>query len=78
MVVRAYAVCIGVKLECRWTESEMVGDGQGHVDKVDKAYHDSAYYLEWSQVLLHQFPQRSGCAEELHFYIYTVANPEGW
>src|SRR5260221_12879573 len=23
-----------------------------------------AYYLEWSQVLLHQFPQRSGCAED--------------
>src|SRR5258708_2908887 len=37
-----------------------------------------AYYLEWSQVLLHQFPQRSGCAEELCFHIYTVANPEGW
>ena len=40
MVVRAYAVCIGVKLECRRTESEMVGDGQGHVDKVDEVYHD--------------------------------------
>ena len=37
-----------------------------------------AYYLEWSQVLLRQFPQRSGCAEELRFYIYTIANPEGW
>src|SRR5258708_7584665 len=37
-----------------------------------------AYYLKWSQVLLHQFPRRSGCAEELHFYIYTVTNPEGW
>src|SRR5258708_14029457 len=37
-----------------------------------------AYYLEWSQVLLHQFPRRLGCVEELHFHIYTVANPEGW
>src|SRR5258708_31073528 len=37
-----------------------------------------AYYLECSQVLLCQFPRRSGCVEELHFYIYTVANPEGW
>src|SRR5258708_4798923 len=37
-----------------------------------------AYYLEQSQVLLCQFPRRLGCAEELHFHIYTVANPEGW
>src|SRR5260221_3426731 len=37
-----------------------------------------AYYLKWSQVLLCQFPRRSGCVEELRFYIYTVANPEGW
>ena len=37
-----------------------------------------AYYLEQSQVLLHQFPRRSGCVEELCFHIYTVANPEGW
>src|SRR5260221_10347997 len=37
-----------------------------------------AYYLKRSQVLLHQFPRRSGCAEKLRFHIYTVANPEGW
>src|SRR5260221_12214378 len=37
-----------------------------------------AYYLEWSQVLLCQFPRRSGCAEELRSYIYTISNPEGW
>ena len=41
MVVRAYAVCIGVTPECRRTESEMIGDGQGCVDKADEAYHDS-------------------------------------
>src|SRR5260370_7559970 len=35
-----------------------------------------AYYLEWSQVLLCQFPRRLGCAEELHFYIYMIPNPE--
>src|SRR6266436_2367933 len=40
MVVRAYAVCIGVTLECRWTESEMIRDGQGCADKADEAYHD--------------------------------------
>src|SRR5258708_39408082 len=40
MVVRAYAVCIGVKPECRWTESEMVGDGQGRADEADEVYHD--------------------------------------
>ena len=40
MVVQAYAVCIGVTLECRWMESEMIGDGRGHVDKVDEVYHD--------------------------------------
>src|SRR5258707_10351796 len=40
MVVRAYAVCIGVTPECRWMESEMVGDGRGHADEVDEAYHD--------------------------------------
>src|SRR5258707_14165383 len=28
-----------------------------------------AYYLEQSQVLLCQFPRRSGCAEELNFHI---------
>src|SRR5258707_5405698 len=38
MVVRAYAVCIGVTPECRRTESEMIGDGRGHVDE---AYHDT-------------------------------------
>src|SRR6266446_9808032 len=37
-----------------------------------------AYYLERSQALLCQFPQRLGCAEKLRFHIYTVANPEGW
>src|SRR5258708_18569807 len=37
-----------------------------------------AYYLEQSQVLLRQFPRRSGCVEELCFYIYMIANPEGW
>src|SRR5258705_1518795 len=41
MVVRAYTVCIGVTLECRQTESEMIRDGWGHADKVDKAYHDT-------------------------------------
>src|SRR5258708_6509053 len=40
MVVRAYAVCIGVTPECRRMESEMGGDGQGRVDKADEAYHD--------------------------------------
>ncbi len=43
MVVRAYAVCIGVKPECRWMESEMVGDGQGRADEADEAYHDNQY-----------------------------------
>ena len=38
--MRAYAVCIRVKPECRQTESEMVGDGQGHADEADEAYHD--------------------------------------
>src|SRR6266436_3287301 len=37
MVVRAYAVCIRVTLECRRMELEMIGDGWGHVDE---AYHD--------------------------------------
>ena len=40
MVVRAYAVCTRVTLECRWTESEMIGDGRGHADEADKVYHD--------------------------------------
>ena len=39
--MQAYAVCIGVKPECRQTESEMVGDGQGRADEADKVYHDS-------------------------------------
>ncbi len=38
--MRAYAVCIGVTPECRRTESEMIGDGQGHADEADEAYHD--------------------------------------
>src|SRR5258708_13193864 len=37
MVVKAYAVCIGVTPECRRKESEMIRDGWGHADKV---YHD--------------------------------------
>ncbi len=41
MVVRAYAVCIRVTPECRRTESEMIGDGQGCADEVDEAYHDN-------------------------------------
>src|SRR5258707_2661382 len=54
MVVRAYAVCIGVTLECRQTESEMIGDGRGHVDE---AYHDitpllCCYVLEWCSASL--------------------------
>ena len=40
MVVRAYAVCIGVTPECRRTESEMIGDGWGHADEADEVYHD--------------------------------------
>ncbi len=57
MVVRAYAVCIGVKLECRRMESEMVGDGQGHVDEADEAYHDITpllchYVSEWRSASL--------------------------
>src|SRR5258708_11131981 len=41
MVVRAYAVCIGVTLECRWMKAEMIRDGQGHADEADEAYHDN-------------------------------------
>jgi len=41
VVVQAYAVCIGVTPECRRMESEMIRDGQGHVDEADEAYHDS-------------------------------------
>src|SRR5260221_6530943 len=41
MVVRAYTVCIGVTLECRQTESEMIGDGWGHADEADEVYHDT-------------------------------------
>src|SRR5258708_40316193 len=57
MVVQAYAVCIGVTPECRWMESEMIGDGQGHADKVDKVYHDITpllcrYVLEWHSTSL--------------------------
>src|SRR5260221_320132 len=40
MVVRAYTVCIGVTPECRRMELEMVGDGWGHADEADEAYHD--------------------------------------
>ena len=35
--MRAYAACIGVTLECRRMESEMVGGVQ---TRVDEAYHD--------------------------------------
>src|SRR5258705_1231138 len=44
----------------------------------NRVHAQGAYYLEQSQVLLHQFPRRSGCVEELRFHIYMVANPEGW
>src|SRR6266436_3408116 len=40
MVVQAYTVCIGVTPECRWMESEMVGDGRGCADEADEAFHD--------------------------------------
>ena len=40
MVVQAYAVCIGVTLECRQIESGMIGDGWGRADEV---YHDTCY-----------------------------------
>ncbi len=43
MVVRAYTVCIGVTPECRQMESEMIRDGWGCVDEVDKAYHDNGF-----------------------------------
>ena len=33
-------MCIGVTLECRQMELEMIGDGWGHVDEADEAYHD--------------------------------------
>ena len=42
--MQAYAVCIRVKLECRRMESEMVGDGQGHVDEADEVYHDTNHH----------------------------------
>ena len=41
MVVRAYAVCIGVTPECRRMESEMIGDGRGCADEADEVYHDN-------------------------------------
>ena len=46
MVVRAYAVCIGVTPECRWMELEMIGDGRGCADEADEAYHDT---LAWDR-----------------------------
>src|SRR5258708_7134181 len=63
-----------------------LGDVENRVDPSEllqeadcnRVHAQGAYYLEQSQVLLCQFPQRLGCAEELHFYIYMVANPEGW
>ncbi len=41
MVVQAYAVCIRVTPECRRMELEMIGDGRGHADEADEAYHDT-------------------------------------
>src|SRR5258708_2859429 len=69
-----------------WEGRFELGDVENRVDplellqKVDcNGVHAwGAYYLKQSQVLLCQFPQRLGCVEELHFHIYTVANPEGW
>src|SRR5260370_424360 len=57
MVVRAYTVCIRVTPECRWMESEMIGDGRGHADKADRAYHDITpllcrYVSEWHSASL--------------------------
>src|SRR5258708_35232714 len=49
MVVRAYAVCIGVTPECRWMELEMIRDGRGHVDEADEAYHDRQHRLQPSR-----------------------------
>ena len=46
--MRAYTVCIGVTPECRWMESEMIRDGWGCADEVDKVYHDS-----WVEDLTH-------------------------
>ena len=46
MVVRAYTVCIGVTPECRWMESEMIGDGWGHADEADEVYHDRMIILK--------------------------------
>src|SRR5258708_25433633 len=40
MVVRAYAVCIGVTPECRRAELEMIGDGEGDAEEADEGYHD--------------------------------------
>ncbi len=34
-------MCIGVTPECRQTKSEMIGDGWGHADEADEAYHDN-------------------------------------
>src|SRR5258708_5310980 len=57
MVVRACSVCIGGKRECRRMESEMVRDGQGCADEVDKVYHDITpllcrYVSEWHSASL--------------------------
>ena len=51
--MQAYTVCIGVTLECRWMKSEMIGDGQGHADKADKAYHDRTDIIPSCQDLCH-------------------------
>src|SRR5258708_1263554 len=61
MVVRAYAVCIRVKPECRWMESEMVGDGQGHADEADEAYHDrSTEFMDKQSSILFVFMYMKG------------------
>src|SRR5260221_10797607 len=56
MVVQAYAVCIRVTPECRRMESEMIGDGWGHADEADEAYHNTEFdvqvslYSDWGVI----------------------------
>src|SRR5260221_473468 len=69
-----------------WEGGFELGDVEHGVDPLELLWEadcngvraQGAYYLKWSQVLLCQFPQRLGCAEELCFHIYMVTNPEGW
>src|SRR5258708_34496794 len=66
MVVQAYAVCIGVTPECRQTESEMIGDGRGHADEADEAYHDIHHFqLDDSNPLESQINQMSDMRSQL-------------